>query len=94
MNGIIFQDSKAYVGCSAKFLFKPDINERSVPAIAEFHGGEKAYAEIEELVGTQMILRIGEYLLAGEARIPEKIWRLKYDKNSDTWSIVEKIKRK
>lgn len=92
MNGIIFQDSKVYVGCSAKFLFKPNINERSVPAIAEFYGGEKAYAEIKELGGTQMILRIGEYLTADGARIPEKVWRLNYDKNSDTWSIVEKIK--
>lgn len=89
MNGIIFQDSKVYVRCSAKFLFNPDPDQRSIPAIAEFEGGEKAYAAIDEIFSNEVIIRLGEYSTGDGIKVPEKIWRLRYDKTADDWKIVE-----
>ncbi len=91
MNGIIFQDRTVRVGCSAKFLFKLETDQRAIPAIAEFEGGEKAYAAIEEVLHSEVILTLGEYFTADGVRIPKKRWRLKYIEKSDAWTIVEKL---
>ncbi|AZA84601.1 hypothetical protein H3Z85_00945 [Chryseobacterium indologenes] len=88
MNGIIFQHNKAHIGCSAKFMFIPEPGQRSIPAIAEFQGGEKAYAVIEEVNALEVVLRIGEYLDAKGLKVPEKVWRMRYDKDNDQWQIV------
>lgn len=91
MNGIIFHDRTVRIGCSAKFLFKPETDQRAIPAIAEFEGGEKAYAAIEEVRHSEVILTLGEYLTADGVKIPEKRWRLKYVEKSGAWMIVEKL---
>jgi len=91
MNGIIFQDNKVSVGCSAKFLFAPETYQRAIPVIAEFEGGEKAYAAIEEVFPSEVILRLGEYATVNGRKIPEKVWRLKYVEKEDVWKIVEKL---
>ncbi|MDF2475458.1 MAG: hypothetical protein K0S24_941 [Sphingobacterium sp.] len=94
MNGIIFKDSKVYVGCSAKFLFKPEIGQEATPAIAEFYGGVKAYAEIAKVLSSEVIIRLGEYVTANGIKIPEKMWRLVYEQENDSWNIMENIQSK
>lgn len=79
MNGISFQESEVRVGSSAKFLFEPECNQRSIPTIADFQGGQKAYAVIEEAFLTEVVLRIGEYI-GDTQKVPEGIWRLRYHK--------------
>lgn len=79
------------LGSSAKFLFKPDCNQRFIPAIADFKGGQKAYATIEQAFLTKVVLRIGEYISEDQQKVPENKWLLRYYKKSNIWKIVEQL---
>jgi len=91
MNGIIFHDNTVHIGCSAEFIFEPELNSSPTPAIAQFTTGETAYAEILEVKTAKVTVRIGEYLNNKGIKVTEKVWRMFYDQSSESWNIVGTI---
>ncbi|MFC3157153.1 hypothetical protein [Chryseobacterium arachidis] len=91
MNGIIFHGKSATVGCSAEFIFEPEITTEPVQAIAEFSTGEKAYAEILKVDPCQVQVRLGEYV-NGKGKIVRKtVCRLFYDQSNKSWQIRKNL---
>lgn len=91
MNGLIFDDVTIQIGGSAQFLFDPEIGQKSVPAIIEFRGGEKAYAEISEVYVNRVVIKVGEYSAGPEEKLSGGSWFLQYNKKNDNWRIVKKL---
>lgn len=91
MNGIIFQGKRPNVGCTATFLFEPEITSESVKAIAEFNSGEKAYAEIRRDTPARVVIRVGEYYDGKGKRILERSWMLSYNQDLETWQIIKSL---
>ena len=91
MNGIIFHGKSAKIGCSAEFLFEPDLNGQPEQAIAEFSTGEKAYAQIFHKVNSVLNVRIGEYLNYKGKKISEKVWQLNYNQEKKVWEVVRDL---
>lgn len=94
MNGIIFQGKSLNVGCTAKFLFEPQISVENIPAIAELSTGEKAYAEILRDTTPLITVRVGEYLNGKGKRTRETAWVLSYNHKLKSWQITKSLTRK
>jgi hypothetical protein len=91
MNGIIFHGTEIHYGGIAEFLFSPEIGYNAMPAIIEFLGGEKAYAEIIHALPSEITITVGEHSTNKEEKVPQETWLLRYDKKEDNWKIIEKL---
>ncbi|OJZ08069.1 MULTISPECIES: hypothetical protein [Sphingobacterium] len=94
MNGIIFQGKSLNVGCTATFLFEPEVGVENIPAIAELSTGEKAYAEILRDTTTLITVRVGEYLNEKGKRANETAWMLTYNHHLKSWQITKNLNTK
>ncbi|WP_286883537.1 MULTISPECIES: hypothetical protein [Sphingobacterium] len=94
MNGIIFQGKSLNFGCTAKFLFEPEVSVENVPAIAALSTGEKAYAEILRDTTTMITVRVGEYLNEKGKSANETAWMLAYNHHLKSWQITKNLKTK
>ncbi|WP_312336221.1 hypothetical protein [Sphingobacterium sp.] len=91
MNGIIFHDTSAKIGCAAEFIFEPDLTGQPEQAIAKFSTGEKAYAQISRNTAYELNVRIGEYLSSKGKKVSEKVWKLIYNQNKKVWKVVRNL---
>ncbi len=91
MNGVIFHDKSAKIGCAAEFIFEPDLTGQPEQAIAKFSTGEKAYAQISRNVPYELIVRIGEYLNSKGKKVSEKVWQLNYNQKKKVWKVVRNL---
>ncbi|MCA6067754.1 hypothetical protein JI747_011235 [Chryseobacterium sp. RG1] len=91
MNGIILRTATIEIGSTAEFLFSPEVGQRAIPAIIEFLGGQKAYAEIYEVLPKGVIIKVGEYSTDQGEKITVGMWHLRYDKRKNEWKIVENL---
>ena len=91
MNKISFQDTHVYPGCLAIFHFHVDPNQTTLSALAEFSDDVIAQAEVEQVNPEEMLIHIESYMTAHGTHIPEKTWRLQYDKDQDIWKVIKKI---
>lgn len=56
-----------------------------MPAIIEFLGGEKAYAEIIHALPSEITITVGEHSTDKGERISQETRLLQYDKKEDNW---------
>lgn len=91
MHTISFHDTHVYPGCLATIPGKVTTDGTSVTALAEFSDGATASAELERLSQDEVFIRIDAYTTARRTHIPEKAWRLRYDKVPDIWNVIAKI---
>lgn len=91
MNRISFHDTHVYPGCSAVVFFKIASDGTTMPVSVEFSDGSIATAEVEQVRPDEMLIRIDAYTTERGTRIPEKTWRLRYDKGWDLWKVAARM---
>lgn len=91
MNKINFLDSHIYKGCPAVLSFKVMSGKNFFLALAEFNDGSVTDAEVEQINPEELIISIDRYTTKRRTDIPDKNWRMKYNRSEEIWKVTERL---
>jgi len=91
MNKINFLDSHIYKGCLVVLSFTVMPGKNFFLALAEFNDGSVIDAEVEQIDPEELIIHIDLYTTKRGTDIPDKNWRMKYNRSEEIWKVTERL---